>query len=64
MEDPLVLYPWAAVTITIVENPLASADLAALRGCLGCEGIVGVGLKDLDGMGDFRGNTCIIYIKL
>jgi hypothetical protein len=59
MEDPLALYPWYVVTFSTLKNLLASADLAALWGCLGCGGIVGFGIRDLDGMGVFRGNTCI-----
>jgi hypothetical protein len=55
----LVLYPWSVVTITILGNPLASADLAALWGCLGYGVIAGFGLRDLDEMGVLRGNTCI-----
>jgi hypothetical protein len=51
MEDPLVLHPWYVVTFSTLKNLLASADLAALWGCLGCGGIVGFGLRDLDGMG-------------
>jgi hypothetical protein len=55
----LILHPWYVVTYSTLKNLLASADLAALWGCLGCGGIVGFGLRDLDRMGVFRGNTCI-----
>jgi hypothetical protein len=54
MEDPLVLHPWSVVTINILGKPWP-----APRGCLECEGIVGFKLRDLGGMGFFRGNTCI-----
>jgi hypothetical protein len=47
------------VTIIILGNALASADLATLWGSFGCGRIVGFGRRDLDGMGVFRGNTCI-----
>jgi hypothetical protein len=59
MEDPLVLHSWYVVTFSISGNPLASTDLPVLWGCLECGGTVGFGLRDLDGMGFFRGNTCI-----
>jgi hypothetical protein len=59
VEDPLVLHPWYVVNFSTLRNLLASADVAALWDCLGCGGIVGFGLMDLDGMGVFHGNICI-----
>jgi hypothetical protein len=55
----LVLYPWSVVTFTLLGNPLASADLSALWGCLGCGGNVGFGLRDWDEIGVFLGNIFI-----